>query len=140
MNQLSELTAELFKALSHPVRIKILYMLRNNTELSVNDLKESLVLEAANVSQQLAVLRSKKLVKTRKEANNVYYSVQDDTIFNLLDASKVLFNNQLSGMQQFLGNTAQFLLLFVMVNLIEKLYPLYLELQTSLVEVERLLC
>jgi DNA-binding transcriptional ArsR family regulator len=140
MNQLSELTAELFKALSHPVRIKILYTLRNHTELSVNDLKEYLGLEAANVSQQLAVLRSKKLVKTRKEANNVYYSVQDDTIFNLLDASKVLFNNQLSGMQQFLGDTAQLLLVFVMVNLIEKFYPLYLELQTSLVEVKRLLC
>jgi len=140
MNQLSELTAELFKALSHSVRIKILYTLRNHTELSVNDLKEYLGLEAANVSQQLAILRSKKLVKTRKEANNVYYSVQDDTIFNLLDASKVLFNNQLSGMQQFLGDTAPLLLVFVMVTLIERFIPLYLALQISVVEVERLVC
>jgi DNA-binding transcriptional ArsR family regulator len=138
--QLSDLKADLFKALAHPVRIEILNTLRNHQEVSVNDLKDHLGLEAANVSQQLAVLRNKKLVKTRKEANNVYYSIQDETIFGLLDVAKVFFNNQFSDMKQFLGDAAQLFLPFITITLMEALSPLYLTMETGLMEVELLLC
>ena len=90
--------ADFFKALAHPLRIHILDALRDR-EHSVGELKELLGVETPNVSQQLAVLRGKNLVKTRKEGNNVFYSVSDPTIFELLDVAKVIFNNHLVDMQ-----------------------------------------
>lgn len=90
--------ADFFKALAHPLRIHILDALRDR-ERSVGELKELLGVETPNVSQQLAVLRGKNLVKTRKEGNNVFYSVSDPTIFELLDVAKVIFNNHLVDVQ-----------------------------------------
>lgn len=104
MNQLREFKAEFFKALAHPIRIHILDALRDG-EHSVNELKEILAIEAPNVSQQLAILRNKNLVNTRKEGNNVYYSVRDPAIFELLDVSRRIFNNHLIGLQNVLEET-----------------------------------
>jgi DNA-binding transcriptional ArsR family regulator len=98
MQQLRSFKAEFFKALAHPIRIHILDALREG-ELNVNELKDILNIEAANVSQQLAVLRSKNLVNTRKEGNNVYYSIRDAAIFELLDVSRKIFNNHLIDLQ-----------------------------------------
>lgn len=97
-SQVREFKAEFFKALAHPVRIHILDALRQG-EQNVNELKDILGIEAANVSQQLAVLRAKNLVNTRKEGNSVYYSVRDPAIFELLDVSKTIFNNHLVDLQ-----------------------------------------
>lgn len=94
MQQLRAFKAEFFKALSHPIRIHILDSLRDG-EHSVNELRDILNIEAANVSQQLAILRNKNLVDTRKDGNNVYYSVRDPLVFNLLDQAKEIFNNHL---------------------------------------------
>lgn len=94
MSQVREFKAEFFKALAHPIRIHILDSLREK-ELSVNELKEILNIEAANVSQQLAILRNKNIVNTRKEGNNVFYSVRDPMVFQLLDLTKEIFNNHL---------------------------------------------
>ncbi len=94
MSELREFKAEFFKALAHPMRIQILDTLRNG-EHSVNELRDILNVEAANVSQQLAILRGKNLVINRKEGNNVYYSVRDPMVFQLLDVAKNIFNNHL---------------------------------------------
>jgi len=94
MSELKEFKAEFFKALAHPMRIQILDILRDG-EHSVNELRDILNVEAANVSQQLAILRTKNLVVYRKEGNCVYYSVRDPMIFQLLDVAKSIFNNHL---------------------------------------------
>lgn len=86
--------AEFFKALAHPARIKILELLRAG-ELSVTELQEQLDLEASSVSQQLAVLRNKNIVETRKVGTNVYYSVRDPAIFELLEVARKIFNSHL---------------------------------------------
>ena len=101
MQELREFKAEFFKALAHPVRIQILDTLRDG-EHNVNELRDILNIEAPNVSQQLAILRSKNIVATRKEGNNVYYSVRDKTIFKLLDAAKNVFNNHLINIREVL--------------------------------------
>jgi DNA-binding transcriptional ArsR family regulator len=93
-----EFKAAFFKALAHPVRIHILDALREG-EQNVNELKDILGIEAPNASQQLAILRAKNLVNTRKDGNNVYYSVRDPAIFELLDISKIIFNNHLIDLQ-----------------------------------------
>lgn len=101
MQQLRTFKAEFFKALAHPIRIHILDALREG-ERNVNELKDILNIEAANVSQQLAILRNKNLVITRKEGNSVYYAIRDPAIFELLDVCKKIFNNQLIDLQSVL--------------------------------------
>jgi len=99
--QLSDFKAEFFKALAHPLRISILDALREG-ELTVNEISQRFNVEQANASQQLAVLRNRNIVITRKDGANVYYSVSDKSIFTLLDAAKEIFNNHLVGVRSML--------------------------------------
>lgn len=99
--QLANFKAEFFKALAHPIRIRILDCLRDG-EKGVNELSEALQIEQANVSQQLAILRVRNIVAARKSGSNVYYSVADRTLFKLLDVAKSIFNNHLVGVQDIL--------------------------------------
>jgi len=85
--------AEFFKALAHPVRIKILRLLRPG-EKSVAELQETLGLESS-VSQQLAILRAKNLVVARKDGTRALYAVRDPQIFQLLDTAKEIFDRHL---------------------------------------------
>jgi DNA-binding transcriptional ArsR family regulator len=99
--QLSEFKADFFKALAHPLRISILDALRDG-ELTVNEISQRFEVEQANASQQLAVLRNRNIVITRKEGANVYYAVSDKSIFKLLDAAKEIFNHHLVGVRSML--------------------------------------
>jgi DNA-binding transcriptional ArsR family regulator len=99
--QLANFKSEFFKALAHPVRIRILDSLRDG-EKGVNELSEILKIEPANVSQQLAILRMRNIVVGRKAGNNVYYSVSDPTLFRLLDIARDIFNNHLVGVRDML--------------------------------------
>ena len=99
--QIANFKAEFFKALAHPIRIRILDCLRDG-EKGVNELSEALQIEQANVSQQLAILRVRNIVVRRKSGCNVYYSVSDRTIFKLLDVAKNIFNNHLVGVRDML--------------------------------------
>lgn len=100
-NKLVDFKSEFFKALANPLRIRILDELRDG-ELTVSELKLRLDVEATNVSQQLAVLRSKDLVVGRKQGSNIYYSCTDPTIWKLLDVAKEIFNNHLVGVKNML--------------------------------------
>src|ERR1039458_6164954 len=102
MPELSQFKAEFFKALAHPLRIRILDSLREG-EMGVNELCSRLKVEQSNLSQQLAVLRGRSLVVGRKEGNNVYYSAQDREIFRLLDVAKSIFNNRLIDVRDMLS-------------------------------------
>jgi DNA-binding transcriptional ArsR family regulator len=99
--QLANFKAEFFKALAHPIRIRILDCLRDG-EKGVNELSEALQSEQANVSQQLAILRVRNIVVGRKSGSNVYYTVADRTLFKLLDVAKNIFNNHLVGVRDML--------------------------------------
>lgn len=94
MPQLAQFTAEFFKALAHPIRIRILDQLRAG-EVGVNELSSRLQSEQSTLSQQLAVLRKSNIVTGRKEGQNVFYSVSDPAIFRLLDDTRHIFNNHL---------------------------------------------
>ena len=98
---LSTFKAEFFKALAHPLRIAVLDALREG-ELTVNEISQRFGVESANTSQQLAVLRNKNIVATRKEGASVYYSVVDPAVFRLLDVARDIFNNHLVGVRTML--------------------------------------
>jgi DNA-binding transcriptional ArsR family regulator len=93
--------AGFFRALAHPVRIRILELLVKD-DRSVQELQEALGLEQPVVSQQLAVLRSSNIVSGRKEGVSVRYAVRDPLVGTLLDAARQIFNNQLVGTQDLL--------------------------------------
>ena len=76
--------ADLFKVLSDHTRIRILHALLQS-ELCVCDLSEILEMTQSAISHQLRVLRTSKVVKFRKEGKNVYYSLEDEHIFSLLN-------------------------------------------------------
>ncbi len=92
--QILKFKAEFFKALASPLRIGILDELRNG-ELTVTELRLRLGVEPTNLSQQLAVLRTKRIIVGRKQGSNIYYSCPDPAIFKFLDAAKDIFNNHL---------------------------------------------
>ena len=105
MPEISQFKAEFFKALAHPLRIRIVDALRKG-EAGVNDLCARLDIEQSNLSQQLAILRNRNILHTRKDGQNVYYSVRDPELFNLLDSAKRIFNNQLIDVRDMLSQLA----------------------------------
>ena len=98
---LHQFKAEFFKALAHPARIRILERLRGG-ERTVSELQSYLEIDPSSVSQQLAVLRAKNIVQTRKAGTNVYYSVRDPQVLTLLDVAREIFNNHLIDLQAML--------------------------------------
>ncbi len=106
MNQsLHRFKAEFFRALGHPARLVIIEQLRSG-EKSVNELQALLSIDQSTVSQQLAVLRNKNMVESRKEGTTVYYQVRDPMIFQLLDIARSIFNNHLIDTQLMLQQLA----------------------------------
>ncbi len=75
--------AEVFQALAHPTRIHIAECLQGG-ELPVSVLMERIGIEPANLSQHLAVLRSKGLVVNRKEGTQVFYALRDPLLSDVL--------------------------------------------------------
>jgi DNA-binding transcriptional ArsR family regulator len=105
MPELSQFKAEFFKALAHPLRIRVLDELRRG-EVGVNDLCERLDVEQSTLSQQLAVLRGRSIVVGRKDGQSVFYSVRDPEVFKLLDVAKKIFNNHLIDVKDLLSQLA----------------------------------
>jgi ArsR family transcriptional regulator len=92
---LSEIKADLFKALAHPARIRALEVLATG-EHSVSDLIPEVGIEASHLSQQLAVLRRAGLVTTRKEGTVVVYALKSPHVKRLLATAKQLLLEQLA--------------------------------------------
>lgn len=82
-----EKLAGLMKALAHPVRLQILEALREE-EACVCHLEAHLGQRQAYISQQLARLREEGLVVDRRDGMNVYYSLADDALGEVLDAAR----------------------------------------------------
>jgi DNA-binding transcriptional ArsR family regulator len=87
--------ADIFQALAHPTRIAILEFLSEG-ELSAGALIEKLGMEQANVSQHLAVLRAKQLVSNRRAGNQVFYSVRDPILIDVLKLMRKYFHAHLN--------------------------------------------
>ncbi len=96
--------AEFFKTLSHPMRILILDALRDG-ELTVGDIQRKLTAEQSTVSQHLAALRARDLVKARRDGTSMWYSVSDPKIWELLDIARHLYERRLRENQAMLEST-----------------------------------
>ena len=92
---LRQFKSEIFQGLANPTRIAIVELLREG-ELSAGKLIERLGIEQPNASQHLAVLRAKQIVVSRKVGNQVYYSIRDRALIEVLDILRRYFYSQLS--------------------------------------------
>ncbi|MCL5745088.1 MAG: metalloregulator ArsR/SmtB family transcription factor [Acidobacteria bacterium] len=105
-NLLRSYKASLFHALSHPTRIAIVEVLRDG-ELSAGAIQEQLGIEQANLSQHLAILRSRQIVVNRKEGNQVFYSLRSPVLLEVLDIMRGYFQANLTEAIQMLGEIEQ---------------------------------
>ena len=78
------LHSDLCKAIFNPKRLAIIDALRDN-KMNVNDLSERLKTSQSNISQHLAILKSKSLVVSVKEGSNTYYSISNPKILKAYD-------------------------------------------------------
>ncbi len=78
------------KAMSHPLRLKILCTL-GDQEISVQEIVERVGTSQSNISQHLAILREKGILATRKDANRVYYRVGDARTLKLINMMHEVF-------------------------------------------------
>lgn len=75
--------AELFKIFGDPTRVKILYAMLD-MELCVNDIAGHLQMSQSSVSHQLRILKTSKLVKSRREGKSIFYSLDDEHVRSIL--------------------------------------------------------
>ena len=101
-NMLQEYKANVFQALAHPTRIAILEILREG-EMPAGAIQERLGFEQANVSQHLAILRSRQIVNSRKQGNQVFYSLRNKVLIKVLDLMRQYFQAHLHESVQMLG-------------------------------------
>lgn len=80
------------KAMSHPLRLKILCTL-GDEEVSVQGIVENVGTSQSNISQHLAILRDKGILASRKDANKVYYRVGDARTLRLISMMQEVFCN-----------------------------------------------
>jgi DNA-binding transcriptional ArsR family regulator len=81
---LAELIARRFRALSEPLRVRILDLLRDR-ELSVNEIADQLEAGQQNVSKHLALLVESGMLTRRKDGTHVYYRIADEGVFALCE-------------------------------------------------------
>lgn len=85
-----EQAARALKAISHPLRLKILCIV-GAQEVCVQDIVEAVGTSQSNISQHLAILRDKGVLQTRKDANRVYYRVADQRTLQLIGLMREVF-------------------------------------------------
>jgi ArsR family transcriptional regulator len=96
--------ASVFQALAHPTRIAVVGLLAEHPELTVTRICEQLGVEQANLSQHLAVLRARQIVVGRKDANQVFYSLRDPILGQVLALMRQYFHAHLKEALQTIKN------------------------------------
>ena len=85
-----ETAARALKAISHPLRLKILCVV-GAQEVCVQDIVDAVGTTQSNISQHLAILRDKGVLQTRKDANRVFYRVADARTLQLIVLMREVF-------------------------------------------------
>jgi DNA-binding transcriptional ArsR family regulator len=82
--------SEAMQAMAHPLRLKILCLVGPN-ELNVQEIVEAVGTSQSNISQHLAILRERGILKSRREANKVFYRVDDPRILKMISLTREIF-------------------------------------------------
>lgn len=82
--------SEAMQAMAHPLRLKILCLV-GNQELSVLEIVDAVGTTQSNISQHLAVLRDHGILSSRKEANKVFYRIEDSRVLKMIALTREIF-------------------------------------------------
>jgi DNA-binding transcriptional ArsR family regulator len=91
------LWADFWQALSHPIRLRVLEVLRQEGELNVGQLVERLTIGQGHLSNHLACLKNCGFVTTAAQGRYVYYRLADDRVPALLDLGERIFQDHWAG-------------------------------------------
>jgi len=91
------LWADFWQALSHPIRLRVLVVLRQEGALNVGQLVDRLEIGQGHLSNHLACLKNCGLVTTKAQGRYVYYRIADDRVPVLLDVGEAVFQDHWAG-------------------------------------------
>ncbi|MGC1166890.1 MAG: metalloregulator ArsR/SmtB family transcription factor [Solirubrobacterales bacterium] len=97
-----QIKAEFFRTLGHPIRVRVLELLRDG-EMKVGDLQTELEIDSSGASQHLSAMRRQGLLDARKEGTSVYYRVRDPRVFQLLEVARQVIGSRLEETNALLG-------------------------------------
>lgn len=84
--QFLETSTEMLRAIAHPIRIAIIDLLHREEELTVTEIYESLEIEQAIASHHLRILKDKKVVASKREGKNSYYTLRAEAFFAIIQS------------------------------------------------------
>ena len=94
MAEMYELHAEVCKIFSNPIRLKILYLLKENG-LSVTEIIQKTKLSQANVSQHISIMKAKDILSSERKGKNIYYSLNNQKIIKALNLIQEVLKEKL---------------------------------------------
>jgi DNA-binding transcriptional ArsR family regulator len=100
------LKAQLFRALGHPVRIRMLELLIDG-ERTVGELQAALSLDSSGTSQHLAALRQQGVLEARRAGTSVYYRIRDPRVSQLMAVAKQILASALLDSRTLLADLAE---------------------------------
>ena len=103
---LYRMKAEFFKTLGHPARIRILELL-STREYAVSEMMPEVGIEAANLSQQLSILRRAGLVTARREGLSVCYTLTSPQVSELLRVARAILTGVIAGQAELLEDVPE---------------------------------
>ncbi len=89
-----EMQAAISKTMAHPIRLAILHFLRDG-EKTVNEIVQTIGASQSNVSQHLALMRQRQIVRTRKTGSTIFYRVSSPKISQACDMVREVLIEQL---------------------------------------------
>lgn len=104
MGRLQTFKAEYFKGLAHPTRIRILELLVDG-EKSVGEIQIGLGPDGAAASQQLAILRMRNIVDTRRAGTSIFYRLRDPEVVEVLAAARRIFESHVGELRSIVDET-----------------------------------
>ena len=96
---LEDMYVKVYKALAHPIRIKIVMKLLSGP-LCVCVLNENVEFSQSNLSQHLKILKDAGILKSDKDGIRIIYSIKDEEVSNLLLVTERIITNEINKMKQ----------------------------------------
>ena len=103
MKELFKLQADVCKTMANPVRMEIIYALKEG-EKTVTELVEIMDLTKSNISQHLSVLKSSEMVSTRRDGQNIFYSIANEKIIEACRLMREVLMEQIAKKQKLMEN------------------------------------
>ena len=101
-----QIKAEFFRTLGHPVRVRVLELLKDG-EMTVGALQAELGIDSSGTSQHLGAMRRQGILEARKQGTSVYCRVRDPRIFQMLESARQVIGSHLEEANALLGELGE---------------------------------